>query len=541
MPATPTSPFDPFRDSRYVTYWLTGLMANFGWLIQMVGASWLMTQIGGTPEQVALVQTSVALPVMLFSLLAGAVADAFGRRTMVIWSQTFLLIVSGTLAALAWLGGLTPLTLLVFTFLIGSGKALNNPGWQTYVTEFVPREKLPAAVSMNSVGFNLARSVGPAIGGFIVATVGAFAAFLVNAVANLGVLLVAIRWPSVTSDRHLPPETITGAMGAGLRYVAMSTDHQRIMLRAAAFNFAGIVVMAFLPLIARDLVGGGPMTYGLLLGAFGVGAVMAAFLAPRIRAKLRPESQARASFIVFAAATAMLAVSPFFVVTMAGSALAGGAWLLTLSAFNATIQMISPRWVVSRCHALFQTVCFGANALGSWVWGELAGDFGLGPTMLAASGIIVLGAGLGLVLPLRELDSHDFDEDAPWKTPEVAIDILPNSGPVLGCVAYRISEEDVPEFLHLMAERRRYRIANGGRTWTLSRDISDPERWFERYRTANWTDTQRHHYRRTVAGAAISDALRALHKGPDGPEVTYEIVRQPGGSRDELPNGGFDH
>ena len=541
MPAPRISPFDPFRDRRYVLYWFTSLMANFGWLIQMVGASWLMTMIGGTPEQVALVQTSVALPVMLFSLLAGAVADAFGRRTMVVWSQTYLLVVSGTLAALAWSGTLTPWVLLIFTFLIGSGKALNNPGWQTYVTEFVERENLPAAVSMNSVGFNLARSVGPAIGGVIVAAVGAFSAFLVNAVANLGVLLVAMRWPAAKCSQGLPPEPILGAMAAGLRYVAMSSDHQRIMLRAAAFNFAGIVVMAFLPLIARDLVGGGPQTYGLLLGAFGVGAVIAAFLAPRIRARLRPEAQARASFLGFAGATAMLALSPYLSVTLLGSALAGGAWLLTLSAFNATIQMISPRWVVSRCLALFQTVCFGANALGSWLWGELAGEIGLGPAMLVASVAVLLGAALGLVLPLRELDSHDFDEDAPWKKPDVALDILPKSGPIIGTVAYRIDEANLPEFLRLMAERRRSRIANGARAWTLSRDLADPELWFERYRSPNWIDNQRHHYRRTVAGAQISDALRALHKGPESPRVTYEIIRQPGGSQVDLPTGGYDH
>lgn len=531
MRPAPTSPLAPFANRQYLVYWLTGLMANFGWLIQLVGASWLMTSIGGSTEQVALVQTSIALPVMLFSLLSGAVADAFGRRTMVLWSQTYLLVVSVALAVSAWTGALSPLALLVFTFLIGCGKALNNPGWQTYITEFVPREELPAAVSMNSVGFNLARSVGPAIGGVIVAVVGAFAAFVVNACANLGVLLVALRWPRPASRRGLPPESVISAMGAGLRYVAMSSDHQRIMLRAAAFNFAGVVVMAFLPLIARDLVKGGPQVYGLLLGAFGIGAVIAAFLGPRLRARMGHEAQARVSFLAFATAIVILALSPFVVLTLFASALAGGSWLLTLSAFNASIQMISPRWVVSRCHALFQTVCFGANALGSWTWGELAGEIGLSAAMLIAAVVVVFGAALGLLLPLREIDSHDFDEDAPWEKPQVAIDILPNSGPIIATVAYRIDESNAPAFLQIMSQRRRIRIANGARDWTLSRDLADPELWFERYSTPNWTATQRHHYRRTVAGAQISDELRALHKDGDRPRVSYEIVRQPGGPR----------
>lgn len=516
----------PFRNRRFLYYWLTGLSANFGWLIQMVGASWLMTSLGGTADQVALVQTSVALPIMLFSLMAGAVADSLGRRSMVIWSQCFLLIVSVTLAVCAYFELLTPWSLLALTFLIGTGKALNNPGWQTMVTELVPREDLPPAIALNSVAFNIARSVGPAIGGVIVAVVGAFAAFVVNAASNIGVIFVASRWPATRPSRDLPPENIGGAMMAGLRYVSMSPNILIVMLRSAVFNFAAISVMALMPLVALDLLDGGPQVFGLLLGAFGVGAIGGAFWGARLRQTLSLEWLVRAGFIGFAIATGVMAVSTSIPLSLLASAAAGVSWLLTQSTFNTSIQLSSPRWVLSRCHAIYQSCGFGGNALGSWVWGLVAGAYGVSTALAASCLALVLGAMLGRIFALKELDIAGLDIDAPWTRPDVSLDLLPKSGPIITTIEYRILPDDVPAFLSVMAERRRARIRDGARLWTLSRDIQNPEIWFERFKAPTWVEAQRLRARRTVASAAVSQRIHDLHQG-DRPKVSYELSRQP--------------
>ena len=257
-----------FRD-----VWVANLVSNFGGLIQSVGASWMMVSLASSPQLVALVQTSATLPIMLLSLWAGAVADNLDRRLVMLCAQSFMLIVSVTLAACAWLGVLSPWVLLGFTFLIGCGAAFNGPAWQASVGDMVPRPALPGAIALNAMGMNIARSVGPAIGGLIVAAAGAASAFLFNAVSYVGLIVVLARWRPVTPPRLLPRERLGVAMGAGLRYVAMSPNLRVVMLRAGLFGLAASAVPALMPLVARDLMGGGALTYGVLLGGFGMGAV----------------------------------------------------------------------------------------------------------------------------------------------------------------------------------------------------------------------------------------------------------------------------
>ncbi|MBE3640042.1 MFS transporter [Mangrovicoccus algicola] len=520
-----SSPFAPFRHRAFLSYWLVGLAANFGWLIQTVGASWLMTSMHGAPELVALVQTSIALPLMLFSLPAGAIADTFGRRRTVMWSQGALCLISAMLAGAAFLGLLSPWGLLGFTFLIGTAKAMNNPAWQSMVSELVPKSDLPASVALNSIGFNLARSVGPAIGGVLVASVGAFSAFVVNAAANLFVLVSASRWQSPARDDRLPPEAIGSAMMAGLRYVGLSPIHLTVFLRGFLFNLAGISLMALMPLVARDQLGGGPLTYGLLLGGFGVGAILGALGASRLRAMVSLEVNARICTLGYALGTALLGMSTVFPLSILAVMIAGAAWPVLLSSLNTTVQLSSPRWVLSRCLAIYQSCNFAGFAIGGWIWGMTAGQIGTGGALVAAAAGLLAVAAFGLVLPLRTLDTSRLDPHSRWSQPEPEIDMVPKSGPIITSIAYRIAEEDVEEFLSLMAERRRGRIRDGARRWTLSRDLLDPELWHERFKTPTWIETQRHHARRTVAGADIAARLKALHRGPDAGRVHYELVR----------------
>ncbi|WP_172332281.1 MFS transporter [Mangrovicoccus sp. HB161399] len=530
-----TSPFAPFRHRAFLSYWLVGLAANFGWLIQNVGASWSMTQMHGSPEMVALVQTSVALPLMLFSLPAGAIADTFGRRRTVIVSQGILCAISALLALASFLGMLSPWGLLAFTFLVGCAKALNNPAWQTMVSELVPKSDLPSAVALNSIGFNLARSVGPAIGGILVAAVGAFSAFMVNAAANLFVLVSASHWKSPEEEDRLPPEGIGSAIMAGLRYVGLSPIHLTVFARGFLFNVAGIAVMALMPLVARDQLQGGPLTYGLLLGGFGVGAILGALGAARLRAMVTLEMNVRICTLAYAGGTALLGSSTFFPLSILAVMITGAAWPVLLSSLNTTIQLSSPRWVLSRCLAIYQSCNFGGFALGGWVWGMTAGQVGTGEALGISAIALVVFAAVGLVLPLRQLDTSSLDPHSRWKKPETSIDMVPKSGPIITSIEYRIAEEDTEEFLALMAERRRGRIRDGARRWTLSRDLVDPELWHERFKTPTWIETQRHHARRTVAGAEIAERLKALHRGPDAGRVHYELVRPAAPQRPHSP------
>ncbi|KPF66596.1 hypothetical protein IP69_14700 [Bosea sp. AAP35] len=520
------SPFLPLRQPIFRAVWLASLASNFGGLVQMVGASWMMTAIAASPDMVALVQASTTLPVMLFSLAAGAISDNYDRRRIMLTAQGFMLSVSILLALSAWLDVITPWLLLGFTFLIGCGTALNNPAWQSSVGDMVPRQDVPAAVTLNSVAFNIARSVGPAIGGAIVAAAGAVAAFVINAFSYIALITVLARWKPPRVERVLPRETLLIAMGAGVRYVAMSPNIRSVILRSFAFGFGGIVALALLPLIARDLVQGGPLVFGILLGAFGAGAVVGAFMSARLRRLLTTEALVRATFAAYAVAAAIIGVSTTMWLTMPALAVGGACWVLTLSTFNATVQLSAPRWVVGRALAIYQMAAFGGMAAGSWAWGQATLHLGPEQALLISAFTLLVGAALGLRYELPPLEALNLDPLSRWREPKVAVDIEPRSGPVIVTIEWLIREEDVVAFLNAMAERRRIRRRDGARHWTLLRDLTDPELWVERYDSPTWVEYVRQAQRVTLADADIGERVRALHKGPNPPVVHRMIERE---------------
>ncbi|MFJ5368572.1 MFS transporter [Bosea sp. CER48] len=520
------SPFVPLQQPIFRAVWFASLASNFGGLIQAVGASWMMASISPSAEMVALVQSSTTLPVMLFSLAAGAIADNYDRRKILLTAQVFMLLVSIGLALCAWFGLINPWLLLTFTFLIGCGTALNNPAWQSSVGDMVPRRDVPAAVTLNSVAFNIARSVGPAIGGAIVAAAGAVAAFAINAVSYIPLLIVLARWQPPKVERLLPRETLLIAMSAGVRYVAMSPNIRSVILRAFVYGFGAIVGLALLPLIARDLVRGGPLTYGVLLGAFGAGAVVGAFMSARLRRAMSTEALVRSTFTAYAVGVIFVALSTTMPLAMVGLFVCGACWVLALSTFNATVQLSAPRWVVGRALALYQMAAFGGMATGSWAWGRLAQHFGVEKALLISAVTLLAGAALGLRYRLPPLEALNLDPLSRWREPKVAVDIEPRSGPVIVTIEYIVKPEDVVAFLNVMAERRRIRRRDGARHWTLLRDLTDPTLWIERYDSPTWVEYVRQNQRVTQADAEIGERVRALHSGPNPPVVHRMIERQ---------------
>lgn len=524
---SPPAP-SPFSVPTFRAIWMASLASNFGGLIQSVGAAWMMISLSASPMLIALVPAATTLPIMLLSLWAGAVADNLDRRKVMIACQSWMLVVSALLAVTAWAGWMTPWLLLAFTFALGCATAINGPAWQAAVGDMVPRAILPSAVAMNSMGFNLARSVGPALGGVIVATAGAAAAFLTNAVSYVALLVVLSRWEPELPPKILPRERLALAMRAGVRYVAMSPNIQLVLLRAAVFGIGASAVSALMPLVARDILGGGALTFGLTSGAFGVGAVTGALSTRHLRARLSVEHIVRYAALMLALGTAITGMSNWLGLALLGYLLAGFGWVAALSTFNVSVQMSAPRWVVARSVSLYQMSAFGGMAIGAWLFGWLAESQGVVEALYASAAVQFVAALIGLMRPLPQIGDDNLDLQNRWREPDTAVPVEPRSGPVVVTIEYRIPAGSVVPFLTAMSERRRIRRRDGAHGWSLMRDLSDPELWIERYHVSTWLDYVRHNQRRTVADIANSDAIWALHTGPVPPVVHRMLERQTG-------------
>jgi len=521
------SPLQPLQYPVFRSLWIANLASSFGGLIQGVGAAWLMTALTSSVDLVALVQASTSLPIMLFSLLGGAIADNFPRRRVLIVAQTFMFVVSVALTITAWLGGMSPWLLLTFTFLIGCGTALNNPSWQASVGDLVPRSSVGAAVALNSIGFNLSRSLGPAVGGVIVAAAGAAAAFAVNALSYVALIVVLLRWKPAPAPKGLPREAVGSAMLAGLRYVALSPGLGKVLVRAFLFGLSAISILALLPVLAAQMPDGGPLTYGLLLGAFGIGAVGGALVSAQLAERLSPENIVRLAFAGFAACAAIAAVSPSAWLTGLALLIGGACWVLALSLFNVTVQLSTPRWVVGRALSLYQTATFGGMAAGSWLWGLAGEEFGVETALLCSAAVMLAGGAVGLWLKLIKRPSLDLDPANRWREPQIALPIEPRSGPIVISIEYKIRPQDVREFLKVMADRKRIRIRDGAREWNLRRDLEQTDLWVETYKSPTWVEYARHNQRLTHADEVVSDALLKLHQGEGRPKVRRLIERPP--------------
>lgn len=523
-----TSPLAPLREPVFRSLWFANFGSGLGSLIQGVAAAWLMTSIADSVDLVALVQSATSLPIMLFSLVGGAIADSFNRRKVMLWSQVFMLLVSALLVVATQTGMITPWLLLAFTFLIGCGLAINNPSWQASVGDLVPRPLLPSAVALNSTAFNLSRSFGPAVGGLIVATLGTAVAFGLNALSYLGLILVLILWkPAAPAANPLPREAIGPALVSGLRYVAMSPNILRVVLRSFLFGFSAIVVLALLPVKTAGLPEGGALTYGILLGAYGVGAVGGALMSARLQQQLKLETIVRMAFAGFIVCSLTLVFASSAIVVGLGLVIGGACWVLALSLFNASVQLSSPRWVVGRALSIYQTSTFGGLAVGSWLWGSIAEANGLAAAFLAAAVAMLIGMAVGLKVPLPQRTALDLDPLNRWQMPRVEFDVEPRSGPVMVEITYKIRPENLTAFMRVMTERQRVRRRDGARRWRLMRDLSNANQWTETYEAPTWTEYVRHNLRLTKADANVSEQLRALHDSEDPPAVRRLIERPP--------------
>jgi MFS family permease len=481
--------FAPLRHSVFRTLWLATLASNTGMWVQNTGAGWLMTSLDPSPFMVSMVQAASMLPVFLLALPAGALADILDRRRFLIGAQVWMLAMAVLLAVLAMTDSLGPWGLLAITFGIGAGTAINFPAWAATTPELVPREDLVGAVALNGIGFNLARAVGPALGGFAIAAAGPEAAFALNAVAFLLLIVALIAWRRPADRRGLlPKEHLVAAMRAGLRFVSASPSMQAAILRACAFFLPAAAVWGLLPLLVRGQLGLGPEAFGLMLGVMGVSAVGAGFVLPSLRSRLDRGTLVFLASVVVAVAMGLLALSEHWLPAALSMALYGAAWIAAGSTLAVSAQTAAPAWVRARAIAIYQLSFFGMMAFGAALAGWLGARFGVGPALAAAA---VGGMALALLVRPWRLDPARRRRRERAKNPRRWCrcrkrrrrswkELLgERSGRVLEAVRYRIDPADRGAFLEAMREVRRVRLRSGALTWRLYEDVAHPERWAE--------------------------------------------------------------
>ncbi|MGW0881857.1 MFS transporter [Streptomyces sp. NPDC002671] len=520
-PAETDSPWAPLAGRVFRALWIAQLVSNTGSWMQTVGAQWLL--LGDGAALVTLVQTASSLPVVLLALPSGVVADRFDRRSVLLAAQFAMLAVSGVLAVLAFTDALTPTVLLALTFLLGCGTALMGPAWQAIQPELVERRRLGQAAALGAVNMNLARAVGPALGGAVIAAAGAGWVFAFNSASYLGTAAVLLVWRRPqTAAPAAGNERLPAALQAGRRYVWNAPGVRRVLLRTLLFIPGGAALWALLPLSASRSLGLGSGGYGLLLGAVGVGAVAGAFALPRLRRVLGANGTLAAGAVVFAGVLAALATvrTPWLVAIILMPA--GLAWIGVLSTLNAAVQTRLPGWVRARGLAVYLLVFQGGQALAAPLWGAVADRVGLGACLLIAGAVMLLSAASVRRWPLHDAQGINPSPSDHWPAPPLVFEPGEADGPVLVSVIYRVPADNHADFTDRMHRVARSRRRTGALTWGLYQDGNDPQRFVETYLVASWAEhSAQHHVRLTATDRRHEERARELLAPGTLPEVTH--------------------
>lgn len=354
--------FSPFRYPIFRAIWIANLFSNIGSTLQSVGAAWLMTELTPSHQLVALVQASTTVPILLIGVFAGAIADNYDRRQVMLVAQVGMLLVSSALAALTYAGLINPGLLLSFTLCVGIGTALNSPAWQASVRQQVDPAELPQAIALNSISFNIARSVGPALGGILISLWDASFAFLINAVSYVGLIAVLLWWRPPA--RQIERNPILPAVGVGLRYCATSHTLRRILIRGFSVGFCLAAYQALLPTVVSDQLKGDEFDFGLMLGLFGIGSICAAPFVRKIIRHIGLEGIVLAGSAIFVVSMSILAAAHDIRYALPAAFVSGMAWVLILTTINTAVQMRAPDEILGRCLSIYQAVTFGGMAIG---------------------------------------------------------------------------------------------------------------------------------------------------------------------------------
>jgi MFS family permease len=517
----------PFRHPAFAVIWTATLVSNIGGWMYSAASGWLMTSLSPDPLIVALVQAASSLPICLFAIPAGALADIFDKRKFLIVVEVIATAVSAVYAVIVGLGWATPGNLLFFTFLIGAAGAMTVPAWQAVVTYLVPKDDLPPAIAANSVGVNISRAIGPALGGLLITAYGIVAPFWANAVSNLAIMGSLLWWrPATRGGTLLPAERFGRAILAGLRYARHNRHLQATLVRAAGFFLFASAYWALLPLVSRQQIGGGPRLYGVLLGVIGASAVGGAFFLPFLKAKLGPDRVMAVGALGQAVAMVLYGIAREPVTALVASATAGASWIVALATLSVSAQVALPDWVRARGLALYTTVFFGCLTLGSAAWGEIAAAVGLANAHFLASAGAVAAIALTWPWKLQTGASIDLSPSMHWPAPLTAQPIEHERGPVLVTVEYRINPSDREAFLEALAPIEHERRRDGAYAWGVFEDTAEAGRMVETFLVESWMEHLRQHERVTNADRLVQECVHRFNlSGP--PKVTHFIAAEP--------------
>lgn len=485
-------------------------------------AAWLMTSLTTDPLMVSLVQAATTLPMFLFALPAGAITDTFDKRRYLIGVETAILVVAMIFATLVTLDLVTASRLLLFMFVVSAGSALVAPAWQAIVPMLVPREDLPSAIAVNSVGVNISRAIGPALGGVLIVSASIALPFWLDAFSNLATIGALTWWrrPTPRAPR-LPAERVGSAIRVGLRYARHNRPFRATLVRATAFFLFASAYWALLPLFTRAQIAGGAEIYGVLLAAIGAGAVGGAFTLPRLKAKLGADGLAVVATVGTGVALVLYAIAQSVAAALVASVAAGACWIAAISTFNISAQLALPDWVRGRGLAIYVTVFFGALTIGSAVWGEVAGLLGLPSAHLLAAAGALAGIPLTRRAHLQAATGLDLMPSMHWPAPIVAEDLQPDAGPVMVMIDYAVQPAHHDAFVQAMAAVGDERRRDGAFAWGLYEDASTPGRFVEAFLSESWIEHLRQHERVTRADQLLQD--RAYHHLARAPIVTHLV------------------
>ncbi|ENG8678821.1 MFS transporter [Enterobacter hormaechei] len=522
-PAPAVSPWQPLSQPVFRMLWIATVVSNVGSWMSDVGINWSMLTLSADPLDIALVQAASSLPMFLFALPSGVMADIVDRRKYLLFSQLWVFIAAAGLTLLSFTGHVTPTVLLAATFLLSVGAAMSSPPFQAIVPDLVSKPELGSAVALNSLGVNISRAIGPALGGFLLSLAGPWMVFALNALSVMGVAWVLWRWRPAPSVQRLPPEHFFSAVRSGIRYVHAAPVLRNVLVRTVAFFVFGSAGWALLPLVASRELGLGPAGYGVMLACIGLGAIAGAILLPRLRQRLNADRLMVAASLTFAITMLALAFVRHFWLLNLFEFFTGFAWIAVLSTLNLGAQRSAARWVKARALAVYLTVFFGSMTAGSAVWGQIASQFGTPTSLVVAT--------LGMVLASTTVFRWKLEKD-----PDLNLDLsgqpldgveieLPNErGPVLVSHEYIIDPQNAKAFLQAVHELRRVRRRAGAMSWAVYEDIERPGLFIETFLMGSWIEHLRQQERHTMNDLLLQSRVLAFHQGTTSPAIRYLVA-----------------
>jgi len=502
----------PLRNRAYRLFYFGSVGTAIGYTMQATIAAWLMTTLTPSEFMVALVQTASTAPTLLFGLIAGALADIIDRRRLVLVTQIGLLAATLLLGIATLVGVVGPASLLMLTFVVGAAFTFYLPAQQASINELVTRAELPRAVALSAVAFNVARALGPALAGAVIAWLGSGSALVASALFFV-IMILAIRKQRGRGIAvpGVPEQLLSGVM-SGVRYARHSPAMRSFIVRNLSFAVCASALWALLPVIARDELGLGAGGYGLLSAGFGAGAVAGALWLPGHLQHRTLNVVTLYGVALWTVALLLVAVTSYTAVALVGVLGCGMAWVSVFASLSAGTQSTAPAWVRARAVSMNLVAVQASLAIGSALWGALASAVGVRISLAASAGALVL---LHLIHRRVVVEmGKEADVMPRAQLPELTItgEPLPDDGPVLIQIEYRIDASNRDDFVRAIRRVGPTRRRNGATSWRVYRDLGEDDRYVERYVIASWAEYVRLRSRMTIADSRLQERVEKLQR-----------------------------